>query len=165
MRFGTRTDLKRRWTTVGHRPQTPVKIGYEFGYLYLALCPYTGWLFAMLLPYANKASFRLFCEQLSQELARPTLLIADRASFHQMADQPASCERLRLVHLPTACPELNPVERFFKEVRAGLSNRVFERLEDAYQAVESIVQRYNQQPESVSKLTLFPYLQNTQNLS
>ena len=146
---------------MGHRPKTPVRIGYEFGYLYLALCPYTGWLFAMLLPYANTASFRLFCEQLSQELAQPSLLVTDRASFHQLGPGGP----LRLVHLPTACPDLNPVERFFKEVRRQLSNRVFGSLPQAYEAVEGVVQTYNEQPGRVSQLTLFPYLQNTQNLS
>jgi transposase len=115
----------------------------------------------MLLPYANTASFRLFCEQLSQELAQPSLLVADRASFHQ----PGSAGPLRLVHLPTACPDLNPVERFFKEVRRQLSNRVFGSLAQAYEAVERVVQTYNEQPHKVSQLTLFPYLQNTQNLS
>lgn len=82
MRFGTRTDLKRRWTPQGHRPKAPVKIGYAFAYLYLALCPYTGWLYAMILPYANKQIFTSFIQALDEELDRKTLLIVDRASFH-----------------------------------------------------------------------------------
>ena len=161
MRFGTRTDLKRRWTPQGHRPQTPVKIGYEFAYLYLAICPYTGWLYAMLLPYANTASFTQFWQQLATELTAPTLVVADRASFHRTVEGTL----LELVHLPTACPDLNPVERFFKELRGRLSNRVFSSLEQAYQAVEQTVIAFNQQPETVMNLTLFPYIQNAQNLS
>ena len=161
MRFGTRTDLKRRWTPQGHRPQAPVKIGYEFGYLYLALCPFTGWLFAMLLPYANRASFGLFWQQLEAELTGPTLLIADKASYHQGLPN----SQLRLMRLPTASPELNPVERFFKELRSRLSNRVFENLAQAYEAVEGAVQEYNQHPQKVRDLTLFPYINNAQNLS
>ena len=138
-----------------------MRIGYAFSYLYLALCPYSGWLFAMLLPYANTASFQLFCEQLAEELAQPTLLVADRASFHRAG----LAQGLRLVHLPTACPDLNPVERFFKEVRQQLANRVFTTLGEACQAVEAVVKQYNEQPDRVVQLTLFPYLQNTQNLS
>jgi len=115
----------------------------------------------MLLPYANTASFQLFCEQLAQELTQPTLLVADRASFHRLG----LTGRLRLVHLPTACPDLNPVERFFKEVRQRLANRVFSTLAEANVALEAVVKHYNEQPDRVVQLTLFPYLRNTQNLS
>lgn len=35
---------------MGHRPVAPVRIGYEFTYLYLALCPFTGEGYAAFLP-------------------------------------------------------------------------------------------------------------------
>ena len=60
MRFGTRTENKRKWTPQGHRPLAPMKIGYEFSYLYLALKPYTGEVFAMILPYMNTECFNIF---------------------------------------------------------------------------------------------------------
>ncbi len=42
LRAATRTELGRKWGPVGHRPLSPVRIGYENVYLYLALCPFTG---------------------------------------------------------------------------------------------------------------------------
>lgn len=160
MRFGTRTDLKRRWTPQGHRPEAPVKIGYEFAYLYLALCPFTGWLYAMMLPYANKDTFTFFVKELNEQLQTNTLIIADRASFHQSTA--TGNTQLTLAHLPTACPELNPVERFFKEIRKSLANRIFDSLDTAYVAVENAVKLWQQQTEQLINLTLFPYIQNTQ---
>ena len=163
MRFGTRTDLKRRWTPQGHRPRAPMKIGYQFAYLYTAICPFDGQVFAMILPYMNKECFAHFVNALNEYQAKPALLIADRASTHQPALTNGT--KLTLRHLPSACPELNPVERFFKELRGRLANRVFDSLEQAYKAVENVVRQFEQQPQVVSQLTLFPYIQNTQPLS
>ena len=160
MRFGTRTDLKRRWTPQGHRPKAPVKIGYEFAYLYVALCPFNGWLYAMILPYANKESFTCFIQELNEELNTNTLLIADRASFHQHAC--ADNTYLTLAYLPTACPELNPVERLFKEIRKGLANRIFANLQIACTTLETIVKQWQYNTHQLINLTLFPYSHNTQ---
>ncbi len=160
MRFGTRTDLKKRWTPQGHRPKAPVKIGYEFAYLYLALCPFTGWLYAMLLPYANKQTFATFTQELNQELDRKTLLIVDRASFHQHTC--VNDTHLTLSYLPTACPELNPVERLFKEMRKGLANRIFPCLQAAFITLETIVKQWQGNTEQLINLTSFPYIHNTQ---
>ena len=60
MRTGTRTEIKRRWTPVGHRPVCRIKLGYEFSYLYAALAPVNGQLIALLLPEMTGASFQLF---------------------------------------------------------------------------------------------------------
>ncbi len=112
MRFGTRTELKRRWTPQGHRPKTPVRIGYQFCYLYAAVCPFTGRAFAMLLPQMNKECFGLFIQQFEQHLAeqhlaeqhladkQAALLIVDRACTHQAALTEGTA--ITLAHLPTA---------------------------------------------------------------
>lgn len=50
MRYGTRTEAAKRWKPCGERPVCRIKLGYEFGYLYTAICPYNGDLFAMFLP-------------------------------------------------------------------------------------------------------------------
>ena len=122
----------------------------------------------MLLPSMNKDCFALFLQQFDQHLSQqhlsqqhpgqPTLLIADRAWTHQ--GKLTKNTSITLAHLPTACPELNPVERFFKQMRTQLANTVFDSLE---QAQDKVVQVFNQLTESAQKiiqLTLFPYIQN-----
>ena len=160
MRFGTRTELKRKWTPQAHRPKAPMKIGYEFAYLYLALCPYNGKVFAMFLPYMNKECFKLFSEHFAQTLPTPTLLITDKASTHQsslLTDTP-----IVLQHLPTACPELNPVERVFKELRRKLANRVFHSLQQAEQMLCKLVEDLINQPATIISLTNYNYLTSYQ---
>jgi len=189
MRFGTRTDLKRRWTPQAHRPKAPVQIGYQFCYLYVALCPFTGQAFAMLMPQMSKDCFRLFIELFDQHikeqhlnqqhlnqqhlnqqhlnqqhlnqqhLSRPTLLITDRATTHQ--SKLTEHTQIVLTHLPTACPELNPVERFFKQMRQHLANMIFASLEHAQNKVIEVFEKLTQSTEKISQLTLFPYIQNT----
>jgi transposase len=156
MRFGTRTELKRKWTPQGHRPKGPVKIGYEFAYLYLALCPYSGKVFAMFLPYMNKECFSIFSQQLAQDLSDTTLLIVDRASTHQSSLLANSS--IILHHLPAACPELNPVERVFKEIRRKLANRVFLSLQQAEQVLTKLVQELINQPAAIISLSHYDYI-------
>jgi transposase len=156
MRFGTRTELKRKWTPQGHRPKAPVKIGYEFAYLYLALCPYSGEVFAMFLPYMSKECFLLFAQQFAQTLPATTLLIADRASTHQSSL--LTDTTIVLQHLPTACPELNPVERVFKEIRRKLANRIFHSLRQAEQILSKVVQELSSQPDTIISLTNYDYI-------
>lgn len=159
MRVGTRTELGRKWGPSGHRPLAPIHIGYSFIHLFVALAPLTGQVFAMFLPALNRACFQLFAQQLDQELTQPTLLVADRATAHQA--KLLTDTRLILAHLPAACPELNPVERFFEELRRQMQSRVFESLLQAQYCVELVLASYFQNPERVVHLTAYPYIKNT----
>ncbi len=159
MRTGTRTDLGRKWTPSGHRRVGKVKIGYEFTYLSLSLCPFTGQGFAAFLPALDGPNFKWFVEQMQACLEQPSLLIADGARAHQpaMVDTP----NLVLSRLPAACPALNPVERFFNEVRRRLTSRVFSSLTAAQEAVQFAVEQVAETVEKVISLTCFPYIKNT----
>ncbi|WP_018622831.1 IS630 family transposase [Spirosoma luteum] len=159
MRVGTRTELGRKWGPCAHRPLGPVHIGYQFTHLFVALAPLTGQVFAMFLPELNKVCFQHFGQQLNQEVSQPTLLIADRATAHQA--KLLTETHLVLTHLPTACPELNPVERFFEELRRQLKSRVFDSLWEAQVCVERVLQIYLDSPERVIQLAAYPYIRNT----
>lgn len=114
----------------------------------------------MLLPRLDKAGFGVFLHELELHLreksAGRVLLIGDGAAAHTA--QPWSQYGLDWQRLPTACPELNPVERFFEELRKWTANHVFANLQQIEQLLESIVKEYMQQPEAVKQLTLFPYM-------
>lgn len=156
LRAGTRTELGTKWTPMGHRPVAPVKIGYENTYLYLTLCPFTGEGYAAFLPKLNSDYFGWFVEQVQTRVSGKSLFIADGATAHKRAlfDE----DKLVFERLPAACPELNPVERFFKEVRRGLKNRVFDSLEQGQLRIRAVIEGLADQ---VVTLTCFPYLKNT----
>lgn len=151
--------MGRKWTPAGHRPVTPVKIGYESIYLYLTLCPFTGKGFAAFLSKLNGESFGWFVQQVQDCLTQKSLFIADGATAHQR--ELFDSERLQFERLPAACPELNPVERFFKEVRRQLKFRVFETLDQAQACIQEVVEALSAEEGRVISLTCFPYIINT----
>lgn len=167
MRSGTRSECKTRWTPQGHRPTCRLKLGYEYVYLYAAINPYKGALFSLLLPDMSAASFTLFNQQFCLWLNerygvdqkgkrnKPVALIADGAGAHQSH----ICEGcgIKLVKLPPASPELNPVERFFQELRKELANHIFDTIEGVEEFLIGILKKYYNNPQTLITLTKYPY--------
>lgn len=140
-----------------------VKLGYEFTYLYAAIAPATGKLIALLLPDMTKVSFTLFVDHFKKKTkalhgTHKVVLIADGAGAHQRS----VCEHRNIAfeRLPTACPELNPVERFFEELRKDLSNRVFDTIAQLESYVCRILRKYFDHPGMLVQLCHYPYIHN-----
>lgn len=161
MRSGTRTHIKRRWTTRAHRPVCRIRLGYEFCYLYAALCPFSGELEALILPDMSKQSFEVFAAHLARRIKKRhprtrALLICDGAGAHQKE----VCRPLgiTLERLPTACPELNPVERLFQELRKEMSNQVYDTLEVVEDHLSQILKKYFRSKDTITQLCAYPYI-------
>lgn len=162
MRFGTRTELGRRWTACGVRPTGEQIIGYEYGYLSVALNPRTGELFALLLPDMRVESFQAFVDEFIKFINEETCvrLITDGAAAHR-STRLKLAEELTIEHLPPYSPELNPVERLFKELRRELKNRVLESLEAVEEAVIKAIEPFLKDGSRVKKLTFYGWLHTT----
>lgn len=158
LRAGTRTELGCKWTPLGHRPVAPVKIGYEATYLYLTLCPFSGEGFGAFLPKLNSESLGWLVSKVEASREQKSLFIADGATAHK--NDLFDSQKLVFERLPAACPELNPVERFFKEVRKQLKNKVFDSLQQAQERIQAIVEQLFAEEGKVISLTCFPYLKN-----
>jgi len=163
MRYGTRTECKRRWTRKGRRPVCRVKIGYEWGYLYALINPFSGHLFVMYFTHLDKDCFTHFMDKFLEHLKEgegqepePVIIIGDRATAHTSSRLPAP---LHFEPLPTACPELNPVERFFQELRKKLANKVFETKQQVEVCLGKLLNSWAQMPDPLSQLTLFSFYQ------
>ncbi len=163
MRAGTRTECKQRWAPQGHRPVCRLKLGYAFTYLYAAIAPSTGKLIALLLPDMTKASFSIFVDHFKKETKavhgnHKVVLIADKAGAHQRS----VCEQRGIAFepLPTACPELNPVERFFEEVRKDLSDRCFDSIRQVENYLCQILKKYFDHPEALVQLCHYSYIRD-----
>ena len=155
MRVGTRTALGRKWTPTGVRPLGRQQIGYEYVYLYVALKPYTGELLTMFLPRLDKECFSLFAGARSKSLDKPAHWVLDGASAHRLGEEHPLLE---LHKIPPYAPELNPVERFFEELRRRLKFRVFDTLDAAEECVSEVLEEFYNDAEKVKSLTLFPYI-------
>lgn len=159
LRAGTRTETGRKWTPQGHRPFAPVRIGYQSVYLYLSLCPFTGKGYAAFLPKLNAEWFGWFITQINNCLDTRSLFIMDGAKAHKTNLKADS--RIVFQKLPPYCPELNPVERLFKEVRRRLKDRVFSCLEQAQRRIQAILETLFEGRDRVISLCCFPYIKNT----
>lgn len=84
-------------------------------------------------------------------------MIVDGAGSHQ-ADLIENRPRIDMVKLPPYCPELNPVERFFEELRKWMSNKVYDTIEQVEQDIEQVLAQYYNNPDKVKQLTLYPYI-------
>jgi transposase len=159
MRFGTRTQLGKRWTARGVRPNGEQLIGYEYGYLSVALNPRDGELFALLLPDMRVESFQAFLDEFGSFIGAQNFvrLITDGAAAHHSRRLKVN-ERLTIERLPPYSPELNPVERLFKELRTVLKNRVFESLQKIEEAVIEAVKPFMKDGSRVRKLTFYSWL-------
>jgi transposase len=161
MRTGTRTEVKRRWTPQGHRPVCKIKLGYEFTYLYTALAPVSGHMITLLLPDMTGESFEIFLHYFDQQVqklyrGRKTLLILDQAGGHQYKLKQKS--KVVLHYLPTACPELNCVERLFEEIRKPLSNHVFTDIDEVENFLCQTLEKYYHHPKLIIQLCYYPYM-------
>ncbi len=162
MRFGTRTELGKRWTACGVCPIGEQIIGYEYGYLSVALNRRTGELFALLLPDMRLESFQAFLDEFVSFIGQKRFvrLITDGATAHRSTRLKIDKE-LMIEHLPPYSPELNPVERLFKELRKELKNRVFESLQAIEEAVIKAVEPFMKDGSRVKKLTFYGWLHTT----
>ena len=165
MRFGRRTELGSRWMACGGvRPSGEQLIGYEYGYLSVALNPRTGELFALLLPDMRIESFQVFLDEFVKFIAQQSFarLITDgAAAAHRRSTRLKIAEQLTIEQLPPYSPELNPVERLFKQLRRQLKNRVFESLEAVEEAVIKAVEPYLKDNSRVKKLTFYGWFHTT----
>ena len=143
-----------------------MKLGYEYCYVYAALNPYSGSLFCLLLPDMTKESFCTFTTQFSHyldehygkesEQRKQVILIGDGAGAHQQK----TCLQngFAFQKLPPASPELNPVERFFEELRKNLANHIFQSINEVEDYLTAILQKYYQHPQLIIQLTQYPYI-------
>ena len=155
MRYGTRTEAKKRWTRSARRPQCPIHLGYEWGYLYVAIAPHTGELCAKYYSHFDNDCFKDFAQEMKRFFDSPLLCLADRATPHQQKNCP---EQVTYIPLPTATPELNPVERFFKDLRKHLKGRCFNNIQQIEHAIDFYLDMYQRNPQTVISITKFHWL-------
>jgi transposase len=128
-RFGLKSWYRRRWCPRGLRPPWVVADRYEWLWLYAAVEPRSGKSFFLLLPCLDAQCFTLFLQRF-RHTRRPKHvgLVLDNSPSH-ISGQVKWPKGVTPLRLPPCSPELNPVERFFKELRSQLANKAFDNLE------------------------------------
>jgi transposase len=124
-RFGWLTVRRRRLTACGVQPVGPIQHVFEWFYVYGAVAPTTGERFFLELPYLNSAMFQFFIDAFAQAFPDSlNILLLDNSGAHtaQGIQWP---ENVRYVWLPPYSPELNPIERVWRDVKDDVAWRQF----------------------------------------
>ena len=129
--FGRINKPKYCWCFPGLRPSVPCHHIREYRYAYGAVEPLSGESFFLVMPYCDTICMNLFLSELSKAYPNDRIILpCDGAAWHttNALEVPAN---IRLIFLPPATPEMNPIEQIWKEIRkCGFRNEVFNSLED-----------------------------------
>jgi len=128
--FGRINKPKYCWCYPGLRPTVPCHHIREYRYAYGAVEPLTGEHFFLILPYSNTDCMNVFLQSLSDTCPDDViLLVCDGASWHKTKALLIP-KNIRLIFLPPATPEMNPIEQIWKELRKrGFRNEIFQTLD------------------------------------
>jgi transposase len=130
---------------------------YQFDnfYLYGAVEPTTGAHFFLELPYLNSRAFHWWLDGFAGAFPHAlNLLVLDNGAGHK-AKAVRWPSNVVPVFLPPSSPELNPMERLWRDLKDQLADIPAQPLEAWSAAVCSIIQRYSHAP--LHSLTSFAY--------
>jgi transposase len=142
-RFGLLTIRRRRLTACGVQPVGLIQHVFEWFYVYGAVAPTSGERFFLELPYLNADGFQLFLDAFGQAFPDSlNILLLDNSGAHtsQRIRWP---ENVRCVWLPPYCPELNPIERVWRDLKDDLAWLQFIDLDAQQVYVGDLLQSYD----------------------
>jgi hypothetical protein len=120
-RFGLLTVRRRRLTAWGVQPLGPVQHVFAWFYVYGAVAPTTGERFFVERPYLNADMCQLFIDAFAHAFPDSLhSLLLDNSGAHT-AQGLRWPENVRYVGLPPYGPELNPMERVWRDLKDDLA--------------------------------------------
>ncbi len=155
------TNEKRSWNKIGERTKVPNQMEYSNRYIYSAICPNDGDSFHIVgLPDVTTKITDIFLDELNKNYPKThNIVIWDNAPFHKSKILHTK-ERLTVLQLPSYGQELNPVERFFGELRKVTANKIFKDINEIEQLLCKEVKEWDKDKERVKKLTYWEYIKN-----
>ena len=135
-RIGQRGTVARIWAEKGTRPRIVRQQQFNSAYIFGAVCPQKDEGLGLIMPYSNTETMLIHLEHISNYIlkGRHAVVIMDKASWHT-TKKIKKFNNITIMHLPTASPELNPVEQIWQHLRRReLSNRSFKNYEEILDA-------------------------------
>jgi transposase len=154
-RVGLLPIVRRRITACGVQAIATVAPTFDNFYLYGAVEPTTGASFFLELPRLNTVTFQLWLDHFAQAFPESfNLLVLDNGAFHkaQALQWPSNVVP---VFLPPYSPELNPLERVWRDLKDKLADVSAKTLAELSDAVYAIIRNYSQ--ATLQSLTGFTY--------
>lgn len=154
-RCGLLPIVRHRITARGVQPVVSSAYRFESLYLYGAVEPVTGQSFFLELPTLDTQGFQLFLEHFTA--LDPTsfhLLLLDNGAFHK-AQALQLPPNVALLFFPPYAPELNPIERLWRDLKDWLAQTAPLTLDDLSTLLMTRLKHYS--AAVVRSLTGFPY--------
>jgi transposase len=158
-RCGLLPILRRRLTARGVQPVVSSAYRFESLYVYGAVEPLSGQSFFLELPALNTQGFQLFLDYFAA--ADPTsfhLLLLDNGAFHK-AHALRPPPNLGLLFFPPYTPELNPIERLWRDLKDWLAHYEPVSLKQLSKLLDTRLKFYS--AATLRSLTGFPSLLKT----
>lgn len=155
-RIGLMPIHRKRITAKGIRPLISSEIRREYEYLFGLIEPLTGKDFMMEMPRLDMVTMQIFINEFEQEDPESLhLILVDNASSHTTEKLKAG-ENIVFIFLPAYSPELNPIERFWKQLKDWLSDYTPQTMREVSELVTEGLKSFS--AEAMSSITSFEYL-------
>jgi hypothetical protein len=156
-RFGLHEAITRRFITApGVKPHQLILPRYKYFWLFGATEPATGESFFLEMPALDSDCFQVFINEFGRANRESmNVLVIDGAPAH-IAGSLVIPDNVVLFRLPPYCPELNPIERVWQDIRKRLLIGLPAGLQALKDDVARIVCEYT--PEVLASITGYPYL-------
>ena len=158
-RFGRITDLKKCWAPKGIRPEVFSQIVREYTYVYGAFSPKDGMSDLLILPFMDSACMNIFLQEIaSRHKDEFVMMIIDGAPCHSdgVLKMP---DNILLITLPPYCPQINPSENMWGDMREKFfPNVVFDSMDGVEERLEEACRFYENNPEIVKSVTGFNWI-------
>jgi transposase len=147
--------VRRRITACGVQPLATVRYQFDNFYLYGAVEPTTGASFFLELPYLNSQAFQQWLDGFAATFPESlNLLVLDNGAGHK-AKAVRWPSNVVPVFLPPYSPELNPIERLWRDLKDKLADVPATTIAALSDAMCAIIQNYS--PATLHSLTSFAY--------
>ena len=155
-RCGLLPIVRRRITALGVQPLLAAAYRFKSLYLYGAVEPLTGKSFFLELPLLHTQGFQLFLDHFAlTDPATFHLLLLDNGAFHK-AQALRLPPNVGLVFFPPYTPELNPIERLWRDLKDWLAHYQPTSLAQLSKLLCTRLNHYT--PSALRALTGFRYL-------
>ena len=153
-RVGQRGTLTRTWARKGTRPRLKRQQQFEYAYIFGSVCAKNDKAIGLVVPVLNTHAMQLHLDQIAAEIppGRHGILVLDRAAWHT-TKKLNTHQKITLIHLPPASPELNPTEQVWRQLREdSLANRSFTDYEDISICACTAWNQFVGQPGAIKQL-------------
>lgn len=159
MRYGLISNYRRSWSPVGIRTIRDNQQAFSNRYLFSAVAPLSGDSFHLMGFKENTSlAISLFFDELEcNYLDRHILMVYDGAPSHRPKIV-RERKRITCIFLPPYSPELNPVERFFEEIRKATANQIFKTLNDQEEVIAAAVKRLSADADGMRQLIGYEWI-------